>query len=123
VVLVFCMGLHLALLQTVAWTGMLISYSRDGSFAEAVVKTFDGEHPCPLCKVIREGRAEGEEQAGKPQLKPDSKLDPGLVWDGWTVLFGVRAERSDFPRLEPNSFREGPPKPRPRHSAACAITV
>jgi len=56
------LGLHWAALQSVAWAGMLLSYSHSGSIASAVEKTFDGKHPCPLCKTIAKG-----EQGGKKQ--------------------------------------------------------
>ena len=55
-------GLHWAALQSVAWAAMLLSYSRTGSVASAIEKTFDGRHPCPLCKAIGKG-----EQGGKKQ--------------------------------------------------------
>jgi len=50
--LVLTTGAHWAALQTVAWTNMLANNLRHDSFAEAVSKTFDGEHPCCLCKAI-----------------------------------------------------------------------
>ena len=49
-------GLHWTFLQVVAWTGMMISYSQEGPVAEAVSKTFDGNHPCDLCKKIAKGK-------------------------------------------------------------------
>ena len=36
--------------------GMVISYSQDGSVGEALGKTFDGKHPCALCKAIAAGK-------------------------------------------------------------------
>jgi hypothetical protein len=78
-VLVLSLGLHWALLQTVAWTGMLLTYSRGTSLSEAVTKTFDGQHPCALCKFVENGRAEEKEQE-QQQLKPGSKFDCGLIW-------------------------------------------
>jgi hypothetical protein len=42
-------------LQTVAWTGMLIRYSSEGGVRQGLAQTFDGEHPCPLCKAIAQG--------------------------------------------------------------------
>ena len=62
--LVLTLGLHWALLQTVAWTGMVINYSQANPFPEAVSMTFDGEHPCRLCKVIKQGRTEEQRQEG-----------------------------------------------------------
>src|SRR6476620_10779534 len=49
-------GLHWAFLQAVAWTGMVVSYSQSAPLTEAVSKTFDGQHPCKLCKKIEQGR-------------------------------------------------------------------
>lgn len=47
-------GGHWATLQAVAWTGMLWNYSQeDGSVLAGAKKTFDGEHPCPMCKSIK----------------------------------------------------------------------
>lgn len=47
-------GGHWGALQTVAWTGMLWNYTQeDGSLLSGVKKTFDGEHPCPMCKSIK----------------------------------------------------------------------
>jgi hypothetical protein len=52
-------GLHWAFLQAVAWAGMVISYSQDRPVTEAVSETFDGQHPCKLCKQIaKEKQAE-----------------------------------------------------------------
>jgi hypothetical protein len=35
---------------------MVVNYSRDGSVGEAFAKTFDGKHPCHLCKAIAAGK-------------------------------------------------------------------
>jgi hypothetical protein len=39
-----------------AWLGMVVNYSQDGTVGEALVKTFDGKHPCALCKAIARGK-------------------------------------------------------------------
>ncbi|MGH7953203.1 MAG: hypothetical protein ACREFE_14985, partial [Limisphaerales bacterium] len=39
-------------LQSVAWTTMLADNLHHGSFAQAITRTFDGKHPCCLCKAI-----------------------------------------------------------------------
>ena len=49
-------GLHWGFLQSVAWLGMVVNYSQDGSIGEALGKTFDGKHPCALCKAIAAGK-------------------------------------------------------------------
>lgn len=70
-------GLQWAVLQGVAWTGMLISYSRDVSLMEAVARTFDGEHPCPLCKAVVKGQQ--QEQKQKQVQPPAKKFEAVLV--------------------------------------------
>jgi len=69
------LGGHLALLQTFAWGNMLVSFSRSDSIAEATKKTFDGDHPCSMCKVVKESKKQEEK---KPVLKADSKMEVAL---------------------------------------------
>lgn len=111
--LVLSLGLHWALLQTVAWTGMLITYARDGSLQEAVAKTFDGRHPCALCKVVKEGREEEQKQEQK-QVKPGFKLELGLVWQATDLNFFCLQERIPTPDFFGLSRTDQPPWPRPR---------
>ncbi|HEY5297890.1 MAG TPA: hypothetical protein VIK59_08180 [Verrucomicrobiae bacterium] len=55
VALVVMLGAHWTLLQTVAWTTMLADNLCTHSVKEAVTETFDGNHPCPICKAIAAG--------------------------------------------------------------------
>jgi hypothetical protein len=52
IALVLTTGLHWAVLQTVAWGAMLANNLRSESLTCAVSQTFDGAHPCCLCKAI-----------------------------------------------------------------------
>jgi hypothetical protein len=52
VALIATTGMHWAALQSVAWTTMLADNLRTHSITEAVTQTFDGRHPCCLCKAI-----------------------------------------------------------------------
>ena len=54
--LLMATGSHWALLQSVAWTNMLAENLHSYSFTEAMVRTFDGKHPCRLCCHIAEGK-------------------------------------------------------------------
>jgi hypothetical protein len=56
IALVATLGAHWAILQTVAWTTMLADNLHSTSFQIAVKKTFDGQHPCCLCKAIAAGK-------------------------------------------------------------------
>ncbi len=74
-VLTLCasIGAHWAILQSVAWFGMALSYSQCSSIKEGLAKTFDGKHPCKLCKIVAEGKK--SEQKKEAQFKI-TKLDP-----------------------------------------------
>jgi len=66
------LGLHWAILQSVAWVGMAVSFSQSATLKEALEKTFDGKHPCSLCKIVVEGKkSEKKQQAQKPPTKHD----------------------------------------------------
>ena len=52
VALIAATGAHWALLQSVAWTTMLADNLRTHSLSESVSRTFDGKHPCPICRAI-----------------------------------------------------------------------
>ena len=111
-VLVLSLGLHWTVLQSIAWTGMIISYSSNVSFKEAVAKTFDGKHPCSLCKAIAKGQA-GEKQQDT-QSKSSSKQDFGLVWQA--MRFNLDFDQERIPVFDFSGVARGnePPKPRPR---------
>jgi hypothetical protein len=65
-------GGHWLVLQSVAWTGMLLEYSQESSFGTAMQKTFDGEHPCDLCKTIQ-GAGKQTLPGGLALVAPDIK--------------------------------------------------
>ena len=68
--LVLSTGLHWAALQTVAWTAMLADNLHSESVTEAVSQTFDGKHPCPLCRAIAAGeKSEKKSNATVVKLK------------------------------------------------------
>lgn len=104
-------GLHWALLQTVAWTGMLINYSHDVSFTDAVSKTFDGAHPCPLCKLIQAGKKAEQKET---KINVQTKLEFGMPLE----VFRLNARRPFLVQpgvLNPAQSRlEPPPTPPPR---------
>jgi len=57
VAMIAASGGHWIVLQSVAWTTMVIANAKHADIRLAVEKTFDGNHPCPLCKCIEKGRA------------------------------------------------------------------
>lgn len=72
--LMVSIGLHWAVLQSAAWAGMIVSYSiQEGSLITGLSQTFDNEHPCPLCCVIKKG-TQGGPKAPKKQEDAEKKL-------------------------------------------------
>lgn len=61
------LGGHWAILQTAAWVGMVIEYSANDGIQAGLFKTFDGEHPCELCKSI--AKHTGAEKKHASQLE------------------------------------------------------
>jgi hypothetical protein len=65
-------GAHWLVLQSVAWTGMMIENIKNESLHQAVSKTFDGEHPCDLCTAIDEGKkSEKKQESQLPAFKKE----------------------------------------------------
>ena len=62
-------GLHWAFFQSLAWVGMVVSYSQNSPLKEALVKTFDGKHPCALCKEIAKGQRSEKKSESPLQLR------------------------------------------------------
>ncbi|HEX4342893.1 MAG TPA: hypothetical protein VH255_05855 [Verrucomicrobiae bacterium] len=62
-------GAHWLTLQTVAWTAMFTENLRTGSLEETMAKTFDGQHPCCLCKAIATGKKSEKKTDLSPTLK------------------------------------------------------
>ncbi len=93
---------------------MIISYSQGSSLREAVSKTFDGEHPCPLCKIIKQGRAGEKQKEEKQNAKPGSKMDLGLIWQCTSFHFSSDCEKIFSSNTHASIRSYEPPKPRPR---------
>ena len=117
-------GGHWAVLQTVAWTGMLHDYmQRTGSVAMAVGQTFDGQHPCELCREIASAKArEHKESPATPKTKDEAKVK-ALVAGSLPQPFVRRVVETGFPAagsdLGPGR-PERPPTPPPRRGALAA---
>ena len=58
-------GIHLAVMQGVAYSGMLLEFSKESSFTESVKRTVSGQEPCKLCCAIQKMSTEDQHDAGK----------------------------------------------------------
>ena len=106
------LGGHWAILQVGAWAGMAVSYSQQAGLMTGLSQTFDGEHPCPICKAIQDGQK--HEQKKAPLLSSVLKKDYLATWNQFQicrqyseVVYPVLAER-------PLSIAAEPAVPPPR---------
>lgn len=72
------LGGDLALLQGLAWVGMLLERAPEKGLAQAVESTFSGDEPCDLCRAIK--KTKDAESASEPVQAPqEEKLPAGLI--------------------------------------------
>jgi hypothetical protein len=109
-------GGHWMALQSFAWTRMLISYSQQGQFAEAMAKTFDGKHPCSLCKEI------AQEKSKEKSSDRAVSVDHIAAFVAPAVVTVVRSEgitwMLEIPQQESELRAEQPLSPPPRGAQA-----
>ena len=111
VALSLSIGLHWTLLQAVAWTGMVVNYSQTAPLTVALAKTFDGKHPCQLCRLVDEGqKSEKKQDTLKPVIKLEVFLGANQV-----MLFPPRFDSPPAPLSDPLIVRcQTPPTPPPK---------
>jgi hypothetical protein len=104
-----------AMLQSVAWATMLASNARTECLSDAVAKTFDGRHPCPLCLQIAKQRQSEKKSDAQLELK---RLEYSLESAGFVICppnhFFLTGERGSSAPL----LTESPPTPPPREIPA-----
>jgi hypothetical protein len=104
-------GLHWSFLQSLAWVGMFISYSHEASLKAALVKTFDGQHPCALCKQV----AQGKQAEKKAEFEPAGKK---FEFSYTPAVFEFRAPsycwETSAPAVCAAPMAHTPPVPPPR---------
>ena len=103
------LGGHWAALQSIAWARMVADYAQGESLVAAIEKTFDGDHPCDLCKQVASGRAQEQKL---PVAKSIVKLDavlmakvsvpaPRIVDLEYSVFAPTAVERGSAPQSPP----------------------
>ena len=111
VLLACSVGLHWSFLQSLAWTRMLVDNLATTSFSTALQRTFDGKHPCALCKAIAQGRKSEKKSDRLLSLKKFEALSPALAMH--------LSPPASFPRISTldallAAIPQAPPKPPPR---------
>ncbi|HTI69765.1 MAG TPA: hypothetical protein VMF06_07350 [Candidatus Limnocylindria bacterium] len=110
--LIISVGMHWVLLQSVAWVGMVVTYAQRDSLPVALSKTFDGRHPCRLCKAVASGQQSEQEHA--PLLKLKKYGLEGFCSDtAVAVTLPPQTARSVFSITTGTDFLRSPPPPPP----------
>ena len=107
----FSIGAHWAVLQSVAWVGMAVSYSQTEPLSEALTRTFDGQHPCRLCCLVAQGKKAEQRQAAQ---KAEYKLDLFCAARPLVYVLQAAALNRSCADLAPLDRLEAPPSPPPR---------
>jgi len=104
-------GAQWGLLQSVAWTTMLINNLHTASLKQAVETTFDGNHPCCMCKAIAAAKKAEKKNVFVVQLKKfDFVSEPfRFVFQSPQAFFEISYSSECLPDV---SHR--PPVPPPR---------
>ncbi len=66
------------LVQEVAWVNMLVTYTQERGLKRGVIETFDGEHPCELCKTAEKMRQQKGDDPAEPATPQTTR--PNLAW-------------------------------------------
>ena len=103
-------SLGVAANERLGWHGCPVQ-QRAGLKA-GLAQTFDGEHPCPVCKAIQDGKK--QEQKKAPLLQAELKKDYLAVWNRFQVHQGwVEVRYPGFTKqLEDMAFEPAVPPPR-----------
>jgi hypothetical protein len=105
-------GGHWLILQSVAWTKMILDYSRSSSVRTAIEQTFDGRHPCEMCKLIqREKQSSKQQELQQPSVNFDVFFSEARAFGFFDPPYSWIPDARDF--MHPSRW-DPPPVPPPR---------
>ena len=94
-----------------------MSYSRCGNLVEAVTKTFDGKHPCELCKEVARSRSTEPQQPTR-----NMEVESQATFVAPVLMTMVRMEgaswKLEIPEWHGEIRAEQPTAPPPRGAVA-----
>ncbi len=102
-------------LQCVAWANMAVNYSHEEGLANGLSHTFDGRHPCPLCKAISRST---EKEKKSPAFSVSAVKLPVFLTSRTSWIFSVRqVERTlSLAHFSYPQRHDAPSVPPPRSS-------
>ncbi len=110
-VLSLTIGSHWVLLQSVAWVGMIVRYVQETTLTDAVRKTFDGDHPCSLCKRIAKGKQAEKKSEFTPKFK---KFEYSFIPGSFAFYRPPLCWEVCFPDPILHALTQDPPVPPPK---------
>jgi hypothetical protein len=82
------------LVQEVAWVNMLVTYTQESGLKRGVIETFDGEHPCEMCKTAENLRQQKGEDPSEPAAPREMRSN--LVWG--PMMIPIEKIQSPMPK-------------------------
>ncbi|MEK7953251.1 hypothetical protein [Luteolibacter soli] len=113
-------GGEYALVQTYAWAGMLVSYSKEDGLIKGAKETFSGEKPCALCcKIADAKKSDSDGKSKELPVSPTVKLLKEMLPSSPLALSPpqfTEAPKVMFPgmNLPVEEGASAPPVPPPR---------
>ena len=111
VALVVTVGAQWTVLQTVAWATMLVNNLRTQSVIEAMTHTFDGKHPCCLCKAIAAAKKSEKKNEFALELK---KMEFPPAPENFAIIAPSQFQLLPQADTFADSLTQKPPTPPPR---------
>ena len=105
-------GAHWAVLQSFAYTRMLVEFAEQESWGTAVKKAFDERYACSLCPKIRDGFNQEQKEPSTlgEMYQPEFLLDS----NDWILFTPVAFGEVICVPSQYVDFSKAPPKPPPR---------
>ncbi len=114
VALLISMGLPWACLQSVGWINMMVNYSRQTSFIKAVSMTFDGRHPCNICKAVTEHEKTAQQSVAKSEK---IKLIWAILGVDKFISLPIMVSMVQEPLCDAEQLYGSPPTPPPKQGS------
>lgn len=109
-------GGHWAVVQGIAWAGMIRSYSEEsGSLVAGVKKALSGEAPCHLCERIAQAKQSEKQSVNFLQAEKKIELTLAPLPLGLKTLIPRATEYPDGNDTDWTSRLVEPPTPVPLH--------
>jgi hypothetical protein len=102
------LGTPVVLVQGFAWARMAVRFARRDGVKRSLDETFDGRHPCALCRMVGRAARPGPTLAARPEPRPEAALPARPV-----LVARVEARPVEAPAASARPSRASPPDAPP----------